>query len=256
MLLRLIGKWLNAGVLEDGCVTHPGSRLAQGGVVSPMLSNVYLHDVLDDWFEREVKPRLKGRSFLIRYADDFVMGFRCEEDARRVMDVLPKRFGKYGLTLHPEKTRLVPFQRPPDRPQRPGDRKAGTPRDIRLPGVHPLLGPRSKGNWVVKRKTAKSRFSRGLKAVAEWCRTNDISDGGPAPDTEAEASRALRVLRDHRQRGCVGDSGGRQLWKKWLAAAQHGRCTGSGSAGCWSGYPLPPAIVVHSSTSRSESSLK
>ena len=81
-------------------------------MISPMLSNIFLHYVLDEWFEREVKPRLKGRAFLIRYADDFVMGFSREEDARRVMDVLPKRFGKYGLTIHPDKTRLVPFERP------------------------------------------------------------------------------------------------------------------------------------------------
>src|SRR5215469_6801670 len=89
-----------------------------GGVVSPILSNIFLHYVLDEWFEREVQPRLKGRSFLIRYADDFIMGFSHEEDARRVMAVLPKRFEKYGLTIHPEKTRLVPFERPDRAPER------------------------------------------------------------------------------------------------------------------------------------------
>jgi hypothetical protein len=95
-------------------------------VISPLLANVYLHYVLDVWFEQEVQPRLKGRAFLIRYADDFVMGFTCEEDARRVLEVLPKRFGKYGLALHPEKTRLVPFQRPPVGPTvRPRERAAG-----------------------------------------------------------------------------------------------------------------------------------
>ena len=109
VLLRLIGKWLNAGVLEEGDITFPEAGTPQGGVISPLLANVYLHYVLDVWFVREVQPRLRGRSFLIRYADDFVMGFACEEDARRVLEVLPKRFGKYGLTLHPDKTRLVPF---------------------------------------------------------------------------------------------------------------------------------------------------
>src|SRR4051794_39553662 len=112
VLLRLIGKWLNAGVLEDGRVTHPESGSPQGGVISLILSNAYLHEVLDTWFEQTVKPRLKGRAHLIRYADDAVLVFEVEGDARRVLDVLPKRFGKYGLTLHPEKTRLVPFQRP------------------------------------------------------------------------------------------------------------------------------------------------
>jgi group II intron reverse transcriptase/maturase len=112
VLLRLIGKWLNAGALEDGCVTRPEEGSPLGGVVSPILSNVFPHYVLDEWFEREVRPRLKGRSFLIRYADDFVLGLSCEADARRVMEVLPERFEKYGLTIHPEKTRLVPFERP------------------------------------------------------------------------------------------------------------------------------------------------
>jgi RNA-directed DNA polymerase len=126
VLLRLIGKWLNAGVLEEGNLTFPEAGSPQGGVISPLLANVYLHYVLDVWFERVVKPRLKGRAFLIRYADDFVMGFACEHDARRVLDVLPKRFGKYGLTIHPDKTRLVPF-RPPSRP-------------------HPLLGPVAEGD--------------------------------------------------------------------------------------------------------------
>src|SRR5271166_2619814 len=112
VLTRLIGKWLQAGVLEDGTVTYPEAGSPQGGVISPVLSNVFLHYVLDDWFEREVKPRLRGQTYLIRYADDFVMGFTHEEDARRVLAVLPQRFGKYGLTLHPDKTRLVPFQQP------------------------------------------------------------------------------------------------------------------------------------------------
>jgi group II intron reverse transcriptase/maturase len=115
VLLRLIDKWLQAGVLEGAELTHPEAGTPQGGVISPLLANIYLHYVLDEWFEREVKPRLKGRAFLVRYADDFVMGFAWEEDARRVLDVLPKRLGKYGLTIHPDKTRLVPFVRPPQR---------------------------------------------------------------------------------------------------------------------------------------------
>ena len=112
VILKLIGKWLNAGVLEGGAITHPDAGTPQGGVASPLLANVYLHYVLDEWFGQEVKPRLKGRAFLIRYADDFVIGFTDESDARRVLEVLPKRFGSYGLTIHPDKTRLVEFRRP------------------------------------------------------------------------------------------------------------------------------------------------
>lgn len=199
VLLRLIGKWLNAGVLEDGCVTHPATGSPQGGVVSPILSNILLHIVLDEWFEREVQPRLKGRSFLIRYADDFVMGFSREDDARRVLKVLPRRFEKYGLTIHPEKTRLVPFERP--RPNRDGaSSEARTP-----PATFDLLGfthywARSRnGHWVVKRKTSKSRFQRGLKTLSDWCRGEPPPpDGGPAPHTESEVEGPLRLLRDHR----------------------------------------------------------
>src|SRR5262249_38266488 len=155
--------WLTAGVLEDGCITQPDAGSPQGGVISPLLANIFLHYVLDEWFEREVRPRMRGPSFLVRYADDFVMGFAREEDARRVLAALPKRFAKYGLTLHPEKTRLVPFGRP-----------CGDPAEARLegrpsPGTFDLLGfthfwSRSlKGQPVVKRRTSRDRFSRGLR---------------------------------------------------------------------------------------------
>jgi group II intron reverse transcriptase/maturase len=121
-ILRLIGKWLKAGVLEEERVTYPEKGTPQGAVISPLLSNIFLHHVLDDWFVREVQPRLKvvrevqprlkGRCFLIRFADDFVIGCEFEEDARRVMNVSPKRFGRFGLTIHPEKTVLTRFSKP------------------------------------------------------------------------------------------------------------------------------------------------
>jgi len=174
VLLRLIGKWLNAGVLEDGSVSYPEAGSPQGGVISPLLANIYLHEVLDAWFADEVQPRLKGRGFLIRYADDAVFVFSREEDARRVLEVLPKRFGKYGLTLHPDKTRLVPFQRPPKYPTPKGS-SGPTPAP---PGSFDFLGfthvwARSlKGNWVIRRRTAKDRFARSLHRVWEWCRTH------------------------------------------------------------------------------------
>src|SRR3954453_10642869 len=113
VILRLVGKWLNAGVLEDGVLTTPEHGTPQGGVVSPLLANIVLHHVLDEWFEEEVRPRLKGEASLVRYADDLVIGTAREDDARRIRDVLPKRMSKYGLTVHPEKTRLVRFA-PPD----------------------------------------------------------------------------------------------------------------------------------------------
>src|SRR4029077_17876221 len=136
----------------------------------PLLANVYLHYVLDIWFEQEVKPCLKGRAFLIRYADDFVMGFACAEDARRVLAVLPKRFGKYGLTLHPDKTRLVPFRRPSASPDRGGSRRDSRPGTFDLLGFTHYWGRSREGFWAVNGKTAQARLSRAPKKIPQWRR--------------------------------------------------------------------------------------
>jgi group II intron reverse transcriptase/maturase len=172
VLKRLIGKWLKAGVMEDGSVSYPDAGSPQGGVISPLLANVYLHYVLDTWFEQEVRRCLRGRAYIIRYADDFVIGFTREDDARRVMDVLPKRFGKYGLTIHPDKTRLIPFQRPPQQVDGKGDSGAGRPGTFDLLGFTHYWGRSRKGHWVVKRKTASKRLSRAVRSIAQWCRYN------------------------------------------------------------------------------------
>jgi RNA-directed DNA polymerase len=250
VLLRLIGKWPNAGVLEDGCVTHPDKGSPQGGVVSPCLSNVVLHYVLDEWFEREVQPRLKGRSFLIRYADDFVMGFSCEEDARRVMEVLPKRFEKYGLTIHPEKTRLVPFERPS------GDREGATSEARTPPGTFDLLGfthywARSRnGNWVVKRKTSGSRFRRGLKALSEWCRVNRHR-----PIEDQHRTLSQKLVGHFAYYGITGNSmalvrfrnAATWIWRRRLSRRRRGgRMTWDRLNRLLKRTPLPPAIAVHS----------
>jgi RNA-directed DNA polymerase len=189
VLLRLIDKWLSAGVLEDGALTHPEAGTPQGGVISPLLANVYLHYVLDVWFEEDVKPCLKGRAFLVRYADDFVMGFAFEGDARRVLAVLPKRFGKYGLTIHPDKTRLVPFVRPPSGPASAGDQRAPAPGSFDFLGFTHYWSRSKKGNWVVKRKTAGSRFHRAVRRIAEWCRLNRHR---PMADQHATLGQKLR----------------------------------------------------------------
>ena len=137
---KLIDKWLKAGVMEAGELGYRAQGTPAGGVISPILSNIYLHEVLDKWFAHEVKVRLKGRAFLVRYADDFVMGFEYEEDAQRVHAVLPKRFGKYGLNLHPTKTRLISIWPPLHGAERqPEDSGTRTGR-IRLSWLHPLLG--------------------------------------------------------------------------------------------------------------------
>src|ERR1700751_3370140 len=113
VIRRMIDKWLKEGILEDGLLRHTTEGSPQGGVISPCLSNVFLHYVLDEWFETEVRSRLKGDCTLVRFADDAVMAFDNIVDAQRVLTVLDKRLARFGLTLHPAKTRIVDF-----RPQR------------------------------------------------------------------------------------------------------------------------------------------
>src|SRR5690606_10746302 len=172
VLSRLIGKWLKAGVMDQGSVSYPQAGSPQGGVISPLLSNIFLHYVLDLWFEREVKPRLRGPAFPIRYADDFAIGFRDERDARRVMEVIPQRFAKYGLTVHPEKTRLVRFQPPSSTTRDEDERQHDRPGTFDLLGFTHYWGKSRQGHWTVKRKTASSRFSRAVRSIADWCRVH------------------------------------------------------------------------------------
>jgi RNA-directed DNA polymerase len=221
VLLRLIDKWLQAGVLEGGELTHPEAGTPQGGVISPLLANVYLHYVLDEWFEQVVKPRLKGRAFLVRYADDFVMGFACEEDARRVLDVLPKRFGKYGLTIHPDKTRLLPFQRPDRGPAASGVPSGPQSESFDFLGFTHFWSRSKQGRWVVKRKTAGSRFRRAVQRIADWCRLNRHLPLG------VQFQALWQKLRGHFQYygGVIGNSRSlwcfrkriQAVWQKWLA---------------------------------------
>jgi len=168
VIRRLVSKWLEAGVLEAGSIWYPERGTPQGGVISPLLSNIYLHEVLDKWSVQMVKPRLKGRSFMARFADDCVMGFEYKVDADRVFKVLPKRLGKYGLSLHPAKTRIVFFARP-WRDEAGGGMRPGT---FDFLGFTHYWGRSQKGNVVLKRKTAQDRFSRGLKWIRAWCRVN------------------------------------------------------------------------------------
>lgn len=167
-LLRLINKWLKAGVMEGGQRWRAQAGTPQGGVISPLLANIFLHEVLDEWFEATVQPCLQGSAQLVRFADDAVLLFERADDAQRVMNVLPKRFGRFNLSLHPEKTRLVPFRQP----------SKGIRRPRRKPGTFDLLGfthywTRSwRGRWVIKRKTAKDRMRRLVKAFDRWCQRN------------------------------------------------------------------------------------
>jgi RNA-directed DNA polymerase len=165
----MIDKWLNAGAIENGLLRRMTMGSPQGGVVSPCLSNIFLHHVLDVWFETEVRPRLRGHCTLARYADDAVMAFDNIVDAKRVLAVLGKRLGRFGLTLHPDKTRLVDF-----RPRRTESTRHpetdGTNFDFL--GLTHVWGRSRRGKDMVMQITAKGRFARALAAVSDWCRKN------------------------------------------------------------------------------------
>jgi group II intron reverse transcriptase/maturase len=249
VLLRLIDKWLHAGVLEEGELTYPEAGTPQGGVISPLLANIYLHYVLDVWFEEVVKPRLRGHAFLIRYADDFVIGFSREDDARRVLEVLPNRLARYGLTLHPDKTRLVPFQRPSTRSSSDDSQRKG-PAGFDLLAFHHYWARSRRGYWVVTRTTMPSRLGRALRKVAQWCRANRHL---PVPDQHRILSQKLRG--HYNYFGITGNARALsrfraavcRLWRKWLSRRK------AGTPMPWrlfvlleQHYPLPRAVVVHS----------
>jgi len=162
-LLRLIGKWLNAGVLDQGSLRRLESGTPQGGVISPILANIYLHHVLDEWITGTVQPRLSGKCFVVRFADDFVIGCAEHSDAERVYEVLPKRFDRYGLTIQPTKSRLVPFSRPYWK----AGKGTGT---FDFLGFTHYWGKTRRGGWTIKRKTRRARIKRAHKAIWAWCR--------------------------------------------------------------------------------------
>jgi RNA-directed DNA polymerase len=249
VLLRLIGKWLNAGVLEEGNLSYPDAGTPQGGVISPLLANIFLHAVLDAWFERDIKPRLKGQAVLIRYADDAVLGFSHEEDASRVLAVLPKRFGKYGLTLHPTKTRMINFRPPRGRgPDAPSD--SHCKRTFDLLGFTHYWAKSRRGYWVIKQKTATDRFSRAITRIGRWCREHRH-----APVSEQHRALEQKLRGHYGYYGITGNSYGlsaflsevKRRWCYWLNRRSDRRpWTWERFTRYLRACPLPPPICVHS----------
>jgi len=242
VLLRAIGKWLQAGVLEDAGIVHPDTGTPQGGVISPLLANIYLNEVVDQWFHQEVVPRLRGRAGLVRYADDLVMAFALEDDARRVLDVLPKRFGRYGLTLHPTKTRLMDF-RLQDRgnPVKPGT--------FDFLGFTHYWGHSRTGKWVVKQQTAKDRLSRSLHRVRETCRANRHE---PLAVQQRLLSRKLRGHYNYYGIQWNYEALGRlyretqRTWQKWLSRrSRAGYVDWEHMQRLLDRFPIPRPRIVH-----------
>ena len=243
-LLRLVRKCLHVGVLDGEEFSTPDSGTAQGSILSPLLGNIYLHHVLDRWFHREVLPRLRGKACLVRYADDFVIGFECREDAERVLAVLSKRMQRYGLTLHPDKTRLVPFRRPP------AEQQGG-----KGPGTFDFLGftlywrRTRRGRWRLACKTRRARLRRAIQAVYAWCRRQRHEDIGVQ-----HAGLRSRLQGHYNYFGVNGNLKSlacllwhaRRAWHKWLnRRSQRARFTWERFLDLVQDYPLPvPRVMV------------
>lgn len=211
VITRLIAKWLKVGIIENDKLHYEKEGTPQGGVISPLLSNIYLHEVIDVWFEDVVKPRLKGKAFMIRFADDIIMGFQNKEDALKVFEVLPKRLTKYKLTLHPEKTRLIRFVKP--------EKESGKPETFDFLGFTHYWGKSRRGNYVIKHKTARDRLARAIGKMNIWLKENrheKVSD---------QHEGICRKLRGHYNYYGVTSNYDKLcsywrttlfLWKKWL----------------------------------------
>src|SRR5581483_915128 len=212
-ILRLIGMWLHVGVAEGDRVTNQEMGTPQGAPISPILANIFLHTVLDEWFQNEVRPRMNGSCFLVRFADDFVTGFNLRSDAERVFQVLPKRFERYGLRIHPEKSRMVQFSRP-------YWKQGKGPGNFAFLGFTHYWGKTRTGGWAIKRKTMGKRLCRFLNGITEWCKKNrHIAVGEQFQTLSAK-------LRGHYQyygvRGNykmleVAYEHARRVWRRWLA---------------------------------------
>ena len=167
-IIRLIRKWLKAGVLEDGIVRVSDRGTAQGAVISPLLANIYLHYVLDLWAERWRRREATGDMIIVRYADDFIVGFEHEADARRFLDAMRERLEEFALSLHPEKTRLIEFGRYAAENRK--RRGLGKPETFNFLGFTFICGKSRRGKFLIKRKTRRDRMRAKLKAIKQELR--------------------------------------------------------------------------------------
>ena len=215
-ILKRIRKWINIGVIDDGrfLVTETGT--GQGQVISPLLANIYLHYVLDEWFRDVVKPRLKGEAYEIRFADDFILCFQYREDAEKVLEVLHQRLAKYGLELHPDKTRLIEFGPQALMKSEQGGTKPAT---FDFLGFTHICANSRRGYFTMHVRTMRKRLKRSLKAMAAWCRQHRHDP------VEQQCQALNRKLRGHYQYYgrptnyrslCEYYRNVRRIWKTWL----------------------------------------
>ena len=240
--LRLVGKCLHVGVLDGEEFSTPDRGVVQGSVLSPLLGNVYMHHVLDQWFEHTVKPRLRGHAQLLRYADDFVVAFERRDDAERVLAALGQRMERFGLTLHPEKTRLVAFHQP-DRGPAGGE----PPETFDFLGFTVLWRKTRKGGWTVGFKTRRARLRRAIVSVTEFCRRQRHD---PVKQQHAQLCRRLRGHLNYF--GVNGNmrslerllNEARRTWRKWLdRRSQRARMTWERFQQLLERFPLPRPVI-------------
>ena len=249
VITRLIGKWLNAGVMKDRVVSYPGQGTPQGGIISPLLSNIYLHEALDRWYMEVIRPLLKGQSFMIRYADDALFGFKSRKEAEYVLVALKERLAQFGLELHPDKTRLVKFNR---QKTEHGKTRPPTQDSFDFLGFTHYWGKSLKGYWIVKRKTSRKKYKEKLKGINIWCRENRHLP------MRIQYDKLCRKLKGHyAYYGITGNARSlskylcevTRIWKKWLC-----RRSWKGFRLNWerfnqlldTRFPLPSVKVVHS----------
>jgi group II intron reverse transcriptase/maturase len=256
VIRRLIDKWLKAGVLEEGQLHRSTTGTPQGGVASPLLANLYLHYALDEWFLQSVRPRMQKRCTLVRFCDDFVLVFEDFLDSQRVYRVLEKRLAKFGLRLHPTKTRLVDFRfkRPAE-----GKHKAAQATTFTFLGFLHVWGQSRRGKWVVYQRTAKERYARTLRSIAHYCKTHRHHSLAEQRD------RLSQMLRGHY--AYFGITGNRKrlywlahkvrgIWRTWLSRrTRAGQLTWEAFERLLERYPLPRPRIAHQYTAGSESSL-
>ena len=216
-VLRLIRKWIQVGVIDQGQFLVSDKGTGQGQTISPLLANIYLHYVLDEWFEDVAKPRLRGEAHEIRFADDAILCFHYREDAEKVKSVLSKRFAKYGLTLHPEKTRLLEFGRyAEERAKRQGKKKPGT---FDFLGLTHICARSRRGKFTVHVRTMRKRLRRSLTAVGEWCQEHRHM---PVDQQQETLNAKLRGHYQYYGRPTNSQSllqfyrGVVRIWRKWL----------------------------------------
>jgi len=241
VIVRMLGKWLKAGIMEDGAIHYPTEGTPQGGVVSPLLSNIYLHEVLDVWFEQQVSPRLRGKAKLVRFADDFVIVFSEQGDAQRVREVLPKRFEHYGLSIQEEKTRLGDFSRPGGKGRRP--------EGFDFLGFTHFWGKSRKGNWVVQRNTASKKLRQSVRRVHLWCKHNRHE-----PVKEQWRTLCRKVHGHYGYYGITFNGNGlkafyeqvKRSWQKWLNRRSRDKhMPWERFNRLLERYPLPQPRIVH-----------